>query len=123
MHIFVVKWLYFNIREILLFIPFFLFISFFLQLQLMRASIKISRIKRIFVTHLHGDHAFGLAGVLCMIGQALHNQNVSSFALLCFVLLYFFVQSQLQDVQDVLVNILLLLCDFQLFLFKTRLTC
>ena len=50
----------------------------------MRASIKISRIKRIFVTHLHGDHAFGLAGVLCMMGQAMHNQNVSVYPITFF---------------------------------------
>jgi ribonuclease Z len=34
------------------------------QHQLMRAGIKPGRIERILVTHLHGDHCFGLPGAL-----------------------------------------------------------
>lgn len=34
------------------------------QHQLMRASIRASRIERILVTHLHGDHCLGLPGAL-----------------------------------------------------------
>lgn len=34
------------------------------QMQMLRYKIKIFRIKHIFVSHLHGDHYFGLVGLL-----------------------------------------------------------
>ena len=34
------------------------------QFQLLRAGIKRSRIEAIFITHFHGDHLYGLPGVL-----------------------------------------------------------
>ena len=34
------------------------------QLQLMRSSVKRSRIHSIFIGHLHGDHLYGIAGLL-----------------------------------------------------------
>lgn len=34
------------------------------QLQLRRAKVKMSKINQIFISHLHGDHVFGLFGLL-----------------------------------------------------------
>ena len=40
------------------------------QHQLLRSDIKTSQIRRIFITHLHGDHIFGLTGLLASCGLA-----------------------------------------------------
>ncbi|WP_353778697.1 ribonuclease Z [Winogradskyella sp. 3972H.M.0a.05] len=34
------------------------------QVELRRNKVKFSRIKRIFISHLHGDHVFGLVGLI-----------------------------------------------------------
>ncbi|MEH1770157.1 ribonuclease Z [Nostoc sp.] len=40
------------------------------QHQIIRSELKISQLSRIFITHMHGDHIFGLMGLLATCGLA-----------------------------------------------------
>ncbi|MBV9387164.1 MAG: ribonuclease Z [Chroococcidiopsidaceae cyanobacterium CP_BM_ER_R8_30] len=40
------------------------------QHQILRSELKISQLSRIFITHMHGDHIFGLMGLLASCGLA-----------------------------------------------------
>ncbi len=40
------------------------------QHQLLRSEVKLGQLTRIFITHLHGDHIFGLMGLLATYGLA-----------------------------------------------------
>ncbi|KAK3252951.1 hypothetical protein CYMTET_37777 [Cymbomonas tetramitiformis] len=40
------------------------------QRQLHKAGVRPSRISKIFITHLHGDHCFGIAGAICAISNS-----------------------------------------------------
>ena len=49
------------------------------QHQLLRSDLKISQLKRILITHMHGDHVFGLMGLLATAGLAGHAQRVDVY--------------------------------------------
>ncbi len=40
------------------------------QHQFLRSDLRVSQLSRIFVTHMHGDHVFGLPGLLASLGLA-----------------------------------------------------
>jgi ribonuclease Z len=49
------------------------------QMQLLRTSLRLSRLRYVFVTHLHGDHVLGLPGLLGTLNLSRHDQPVSLF--------------------------------------------
>ena len=49
------------------------------QLQLMKSNIKSSQIKKIFITHMHGDHIYGLPGLLATLGLAGNSKGIEIY--------------------------------------------
>ncbi|MCX8020858.1 MAG: ribonuclease Z [Chitinophagaceae bacterium] len=49
------------------------------QIQLIRYKIRRSRITHIFISHLHGDHYFGLAGLINTLSLLNHRQELHVF--------------------------------------------
>jgi ribonuclease Z len=49
------------------------------QQQVLRSELKLSQITRIFITHMHGDHFFGLPGLLATAGMAGHAERVDVY--------------------------------------------
>ncbi len=49
------------------------------QQQLMRSNIKSSQIKKIFITHMHGDHIYGLPGLLATLGLSGNSNGIEIY--------------------------------------------
>jgi ribonuclease Z len=49
------------------------------QHQLLRSELNISQITRIFITHLHGDHVYGLMGLLATCGMSGHARGITLY--------------------------------------------
>ncbi|MDJ0574887.1 MAG: ribonuclease Z [Xenococcaceae cyanobacterium MO_234.B1] len=49
------------------------------QHQFLRSEIKSSQVRRIFITHMHGDHTFGLMGLIASAGLAGNAQKIDIY--------------------------------------------
>ena len=49
------------------------------QHQLMRSNVKSSQIKKIFITHMHGDHIYGLPGLLATLGLSGNSNGIEIY--------------------------------------------
>ena len=49
------------------------------QHQLIKSTIKSSQIRKIFITHMHGDHIYGLPGLLATIGLSGNSKGIDIY--------------------------------------------
>lgn len=49
------------------------------QYQLLRTDLRLSRLRYVFVTHLHGDHVLGLPGLLGTLNLSRHEREIDVF--------------------------------------------
>ena len=49
------------------------------QHQFLRSNLRLSQLRRVFITHMHGDHIFGLPGLLASLGLAGDSSGVDLF--------------------------------------------
>ena len=49
------------------------------QHQIMKSNIKSSQIKKIFITHMHGDHVYGLPGLLATLGLSGNSNGIEIY--------------------------------------------
>ena len=49
------------------------------QHQFTKSKLKLSQIKKIFISHMHGDHIYGLPGLLASIGLAGRSSGIELF--------------------------------------------
>lgn len=49
------------------------------QHQFLRSELKVSQLTRIFITHMHGDHIFGLMGLLASCGLAAKPERIDIY--------------------------------------------
>lgn len=49
------------------------------QVRLRKSKVKFSRIKHIFISHLHGDHLFGLIGLISTFGMMNRTESLTVY--------------------------------------------
>lgn len=49
------------------------------QHQVLRSDLRSSQLKKIFITHMHGDHIFGLMGLLATCGLGGNAENIEIY--------------------------------------------
>ncbi len=49
------------------------------QHQFLKSALRLSQLRRLFITHMHGDHIFGLPGLLASLGLAGNSQGVDLY--------------------------------------------
>ncbi len=49
------------------------------QHQLIKSTIKTSQIRKIFITHMHGDHIYGLPGLLATLGLSGNSKGIDIY--------------------------------------------
>ncbi len=49
------------------------------QHQIIKSNIKSSQIKKIFITHMHGDHIYGLPGLLATLGLSGNSSGIEIY--------------------------------------------
>ena len=49
------------------------------QHQFLHSDLRLSQLRRVFITHMHGDHVFGLPGLLASLGLAGNSSGVDLY--------------------------------------------
>ena len=49
------------------------------QHQFLKSDLRLSQLKKIFISHMHGDHIFGLPGLLASIGLAGNSNGIELY--------------------------------------------
>ncbi len=49
------------------------------QHQFLKSDLRLSQLRQVFISHMHGDHIFGLPGLLASLGLACNSEGVNLF--------------------------------------------
>ena len=49
------------------------------QHQFLRSQLRLSQLRRVFISHMHGDHLFGLPGLLASLGLAGNSSGIDLY--------------------------------------------